>query len=127
MKGLRVGLVKLTGLLLVSIKLSRISSVVSRVVGCWVVVDVCGGDGGLGTNDCGVTSSLPVSSAIFLRKLFWFRNRFLENKDFRENIFSFLAVSVSTESSPSAGSLSVRLVLSGLFLRSGLTGANLDF
>ena len=108
-----------------------ISSVVSTVVACWVVVDVCGGGGGVAINDCGVspagsdsswlpTSSLPVSSAILLRKLFWARKRFLENKDFLENIFSF-----SSSSLP--GSLPVRLVLSGLFLRSGLTGANLDF
>ena len=69
LKGLRVGLVKLTGLL-VSSKLAMISSVVSTVVGCCVV---CGdGGGGVGINDCGVspagsdsswlaTSSLPVS------------------------------------------------------------------
>jgi len=136
LKGLRVGLVKLT-VLLVSIKLAMISSVVSTVVACCVVCGD-GGGGGVGINDCGVspagsdsswlaTSSLPVSSAIFLRKLLLGRKRFLENKDFLENIFSFLAFSVETESSSLSGSLSVRLVLSGFFLRSGLTGANRDF
>ena len=111
-----------------------ISSVVSTVV----VGVCCGGRGEEGNNDCGVspagsdsswlaTSPLPVSSAIFLRKLFWARKRFLENKDFLENIFSFLAFSVCSVSSSLPVSLPARLLLSGLFLRSGLTGANLDF
>jgi len=86
---LRVGLTTLTTLL-VSMRFSLICWVVCRREPL-VVVDI---------NDCGVssagfdsswpsTSSLDVSSAIFLKKLFLLRKRFRENRDFLENVFSF--------------------------------------
>lgn len=84
---LRVGLTRLTTVL-VSMRFSLICWVVWREP--LVVVDI---------NDCGVsslgvgswppTSSLDVSSAIFLKKLFLLRKRFRENRDFLENLLSF--------------------------------------
>jgi len=85
LKGLRVNFAILRALL-VSIRFSLIPSVVV------VVVNDCGVSSAVSDSSWRATSSLGVSSAIFLKILFLLRKRFLGNKDFLENLFSFLSM-----------------------------------
>ena len=85
LKGLRVNFAILRALL-VSIRFSLIPCVVV------VVVNDCGVSSAESDSSWRATSSLGVSSAIFLKILFLLRKRFLGNKDFLENLFSFLSM-----------------------------------
>ena len=85
LKGLRVNFAILRALL-VSIRFSLIPCVVV------VVVNDCGVSSAGSDSSWRATSSLGVSSAIFLKILFLLRKRFLGNKDFLENLFSFLSM-----------------------------------